>query len=229
MLESFEQINLFPVTTEDVLRNALFALSCGLLLSIFYRLVYRGANYSVTYVNSLVLLALVSSVVVVVIGNNVARAFGLVGALSVIRFRTVVRDTLDLVFIFLSLAVGMACGVGMNAVAVIGTVAGGAVILALTFTHFSAPRRRQHLLQITYDSNAHDESLFSKKIGAFCRQAKLVSLKQVGESGMMEAMYHVALRKVERAPEFLKTMKEMPSVRMVNVYFDEDDYNPPTM
>ena len=152
-LSSFQQVNLFPVTTEDVLRNCFFALACGLAMSIFYRIIYRGANYSVTYVNSLVLLSLVASIVVVVIGNNVARAFGLVGALSIIRFRTVVRDTLDLVFIFISLAVGMACGVGMNGVAVVGTLAAGAVILALTFTHFSAPRRRQHLLQITYESS----------------------------------------------------------------------------
>ena len=82
MLDELQQINLFPITTEDVLRNCLFALACGLLLSIVYRLIYRGANYSVTYVNSLVLLALVASIVVIVIGNNVARAFGLVGALT---------------------------------------------------------------------------------------------------------------------------------------------------
>ncbi len=229
MLDELQQINLFPVTTEDVLRNCLFALACGLLLSIVYRLIYRGANYSVTYVNSLVLLALVASIIVIVIGNNVARAFGLVGALSIIRFRTVVRDTLDLVFIFISLAVGMACGVGLNGVAVIGTLAASVIIILLTFTHFSAPRRRQHLLQISYDSTTLDDAIFTRKLGQHARRVQLVSLKNVGESGQMEAMYHLTLRNISAANQLVKDLKELPSTRNVNVYFDEDDYNPPTL
>lgn len=229
MLDELQQINLFPVTTEDVLRNCLFALCCGLLLSIVYRLVYRGANYSVTYVNSLVLLALVASIIVIVIGNNVARAFGLVGALSIIRFRTVVRDTLDLVFIFISLAVGMACGVGLNGVAVIGTLAASVIIILLTFTHFSAPRKRQHLLQISYDSEALDDALFNKKLGQHARGVHLVSLKNIGENGQMEATYHLTLRNAANANLLVRDLKSMPSTKNVNVYFDEDDYNPPTL
>ncbi len=229
MLDQLQQINLFPVTTEDVLRNCFFALACGLVLSVTYRLIYRGANYSVTYVNSLVLLALVASIVVVVIGNNVARAFGLVGALSIIRFRTVVRDTLDLVFIFISLAVGMAAGVGLNGVAVVGTLAASAIIILLTFTHFSAPRKRQHLLQISYDSETLDDALFSKKLGRHARRVHLVSLRNVGENGQMEAMYHLTLRDANAANLLVKDLKELPATRNINVYFDEDDHNPPTL
>jgi hypothetical protein len=108
------------------------ALICGLLLSIIYRATYRGPSYSVTFVNSLVLLTIISSIVIMVIGNNIARAFGLVGAMSIIRFRTAIRDTMDLVYIFLSLAIGMACGVGLTAVALVGSLIAGLVVLGLT-------------------------------------------------------------------------------------------------
>jgi uncharacterized membrane protein YhiD involved in acid resistance len=229
MIDQLQQVNLFPVTTEDVLKNCLFALMCGLILSVVYRLIYRGANYSVTYVNSLVLLSLVASIVVIVIGNNVARAFGLVGALSIIRFRTVVRDTLDLVFIFIALAVGMACGVGLNGVAVIGTLAASGIIIALTFTHFSAPRRRQHLLQISYFSEKMDDVLFSRKLQNHARRVQLISMKNVGENGQMEAMYHLTLKNVGVAGALIQDLKQMEATKNVNLYFDEDDYNPPTL
>lgn len=101
MFEEYQNLSVFPTSSSDVIANLFVALICGLVLSIIYRTTYRGPSYSVTFVNSLVLLTLISSIVIMVIGNNIARAFGLVGAMSIIRFRTAIRDTMDLVFIFL--------------------------------------------------------------------------------------------------------------------------------
>ena len=125
MFEEYQNLAVFPNSTADVLANLVVAFLCGLMMSIVYRLTYRGPSYSVTFVNSLVLLSIISAIVIMVIGNNIARAFGLVGAMSIIRFRTAIRDTMDLVFIFLSLALGMACGVGLNLLALLGTGFGG--------------------------------------------------------------------------------------------------------
>ncbi|HNE30296.1 MAG TPA: DUF4956 domain-containing protein [Saprospiraceae bacterium] len=139
MLEEYQNLAVFPTSSADVLANLLVALCCGLVLSVVYRLTYRGPSYSVTFVNSLVLLSIISAIVIMVVGNNIARAFGLVGAMSIIRFRTAIRDTMDLVFIFLALALGMACGVGLNIVALCGALVAGLVVIVLTFTHFGAP------------------------------------------------------------------------------------------
>lgn len=73
--------------------------------------------------------------------------------MSIIRFRTAIRDTMDLVFIFLSLAIGMACGVGLTSVALLGSLIAGMVVVSLTYTHFGAPRRRHFLLQIIRQSS----------------------------------------------------------------------------
>lgn len=192
-------------------------------------MVYRGPNYSVSFVNSLVILALVSAIVMLVIGNNIARAFGMIGALSIIRFRTAIRDAMDLMFIFLSLAMGMAAGVGMGWVAIIGTAVASLIIMALTYTHFSEPRRRHHILQLSYDSLRHDEGFFSKVLTRHCRSVKMVSLKNVGTEGQFEATYHLTLRKSEQAPAFLKEINTMPSVVYASLFFDEDDLNAPTI
>lgn len=225
MFEDYQNLAVFPTTSADVFANLMVAVVCGLVLSIIYRITYRGPSYSVTFVNALVLLSIIAAIVIMVIGNNIARAFGLVGAMSIIRFRTAIRDTMDLVFIFLALAVGMACGVGLSAVALSGTLIAGLVVIALTFTHFGAPRRRHFLLQIVH-TGADD---LAQSLIRYCRSLKLVSMKNVGLDDLTESNYHITLKDLRKSEEMVRTLRQKPGVQQVNVYFDEDDYNPPTM
>lgn len=227
MFTEYQNLAVFPTATADVLVNLLVAFVCGLIMSIIYRITYRGPSYSVTFVNSLVLLSIIAAIVIMVIGNNIARAFGLVGAMSIIRFRTAIRDTMDLVFIFLSLALGMACGVGLNVVAVVGSLLAGFVVIALTFTNFGAPRKRHFLLQIIHHSI--DQIDVTKPLAKYCSSLKLVSLKNIGLDDLTESNYHITLKSIRKTEEMVRMLRESPGVKQVNVYFDEDDFNPPTM
>ncbi len=227
MFEEYQNLAVFPTSSADVLANMVISLLCGVALSVIYRVTYRGPSYSVTFVNSLVLLNLIATIIIMVIGNNVARAFGLVGAMSIIRFRTAIRDTMDLVFIFLSLALGMACGVGLNAIALTGVLLAGLAIIILTFTHFGAPRRRHFLLQIIHHSRSDQD--VSQPLGRFCRSLKLVSLKNIGLDDLTESNYHITLKDVRKTEEMVRTLRQSKGVQQVNVFFDEDDYNAPTM
>lgn len=227
MFEEYQNLSVFPTSSTDVIANLLVALTCGLLLSMVYRSTYRGPSYSVTFVNSLVLLTIIASIVIMVIGNNIARAFGLVGAMSIIRFRTAIRDTMDLVFIFLSLAIGMACGVGLTAVALVGSLIAGLVVLALTYTHYGAPRRRHFLLQIVRQSS--EQTDLTQALSRVCKSIKLVSMKNVGMEDLTESNYHITLKDIRKTEEIVQSVRQMNGVQQVNVYFDEDDYNPPTM
>lgn len=227
LTDHYQNLSVFPTTSVDVLANLLVALVCGLVLSLIYRATYRGPSYSVTFVNSLVLLTIIASIVIMVIGNNIARAFGLVGAMSIIRFRTAIRDTMDLVFIFLSLAIGMACGVGLSAVALAGTLLAGLVVVALTFTHFGAPRRRHFLIQILRQTGEQVD--LTQVLGRYCKSLKLVSMKNVGLDELTESNYHITLKDSRKTDEIVGHLRQIPGVVQVNVYFDEDDYNPPTM
>ncbi|MFN0174887.1 MAG: DUF4956 domain-containing protein [Saprospiraceae bacterium] len=223
----YQNLAVFPTATADVLANLLVAFICGLMMSIVYRLTYRGPSYSVTFVNSLVLLSIIAAIVIMVIGNNIARAFGLVGAMSIIRFRTAIRDTMDLVFIFLALALGMACGVGLNIVAVTGSLLAGLVVIALTFTNFGAPRKRHFLLQIIHHSSEQND--VTKPLSRYCSTLKLVSLKNIGLEDLTESNYHITLKSTKKTEEMVRNLRETPGVQQVNVFFDEDDFNPPTM
>ncbi|MEM6344846.1 MAG: DUF4956 domain-containing protein [Bacteroidota bacterium] len=228
MLRDFQQgLDLFPLTLQDILINMGVALVCGLIISAVYRLTYKGPSYSVTFVNSLVLLTMISAIVILVIGNNLARAFGLVGTMSIIRFRTAVRDTQDIIFIFFALAIGLASGVGLPLLAFGGTIIISIVVLLLVSTQYGNPRKRQYLLQISYNANPENEANLMLILKQYCRQLKLVNLKTIGLNDELEAFYHISFRNPNKYEELIQRLHEVPDVHHINLYFDEDDANPP--
>ena len=94
----------------DIVVNLFVAAILGLFISVVYKNTHRGLSYSQSFMVTIILVTVIVSMVMMVIGNNIARAFALVGALSIIRFRTVVKDTKDTAFVFMALAAGMAAG-----------------------------------------------------------------------------------------------------------------------
>jgi len=115
----------------DIVTALLLALALGTVVALIYRVSVPGRVLSPAMQSSLVLLALVAAMVMMVIGNNIARAFSLVGALAIVRFRTRLRSPWDISFVFFALAVGIACGVMAWQVAIIGTTVISLSVLAL--------------------------------------------------------------------------------------------------
>jgi uncharacterized membrane protein YhiD involved in acid resistance len=222
MFNQFQSLELFPVTILDVMTNLLVALVSGLIIALVYRFIYKGPSYSVSYVNSLVLLTLITSVVILVIGNNLARAFGLVGAMSIIRFRTAVRDVQDIVFIFFALSIGMAAGVGLHVIALAGTVMISIIAIILVTFKFGAPRKSEYLVQLTYISTPETESKLESILKKHCRKLRLVNLKTISED-RIEGFYQVTYKNKEKSGDLLRDLTNFDQVVNVNLFFDEDD------
>lgn len=222
MLEQFQNIELFPVSVFDVLFNLFVALICGIIIALVYRFIYRGPSYSVTYVNSLVLLTIITSVIILVIGNNLARAFGLVGTMSIIRFRTAVRDVQDIVFLFFALGMGMAAGVGLHVIAFAGTIVISIVAIVLMVFNFGAPPKREYLIQISFFSTEENEQEINKIIQQHCKKFKLVNMKNLIDN-KIEVYYHARFKNKAKSGELLRDLKNFEPVANVNIYFDDDD------
>lgn len=169
--QSFLTLGLGPA---QVLRNLGAACSCGLLVAFFYQGVTQRQAHNRAFILSLVGLSLITSPVIRVIGNNLARAFGLVGTMSIIHFRTAVKDVQDVVFIFFSLAAGMAAGVGMYAAAFIGTGAVGAALLFLSRLGSLAQKRREYLLLLSYLPVAGEEAPYLQVFKTYCTTHQLI-------------------------------------------------------
>lgn len=109
------------LTLEDILLNFLIASILASVIFLSYRLTHSGVSYSGRFNVTLVMLTLVTTLVMNVIGNNIALSLGMVGALSIVRFRTAVKDTRDTAYIFWCIAIGICCGVSEYMIAGIGT------------------------------------------------------------------------------------------------------------
>ena len=94
----------------DVLLSLSLSLICSLVVAWVYRNTHKNISYSQSYVQTLIILGMLITLIMLIVGSNIARAFALVGALSVVRFRNAIKETRDVGFIFLVMGIGMACG-----------------------------------------------------------------------------------------------------------------------
>ena len=223
MNTEFRDFFYFALSPAEALANLLVALLCGSLIAILYRSTYKGVSYSTGYVVSLIMLTLITALVIMVIGNNLARAFGLVGAMSIIRFRTAVKDTQDIMFIFFALAVGLASGSNMYAIALVGTFFIGAVILVASWFNNTVKVQREYLLQVVYSSTLNQSDEMTKIIRQYCRKHRLINIKKMGEKDqeLVEHSYYVVLKNTNKSEQFIADMNKLKGVSRINLFFDE--------
>lgn len=226
-MHDFQSIELFPITPLEILYSLIVSFICGILISIVYRLTYKGPNYSRTFVSSLIVLTIITSLVLLIIGNNLARAFGLVGAMSIIRFRTAVRDVQDIVFIFFSLGIGMASGGGQYLVAIIGTVFICMVLLLLSNTNVFQTANVNYLIHITYKPNEINDEV-KKLLKSSTKSLKVVNVRALDEKDFIEVYYNLKLKSGVEKEILIRKLKNFDDVRDINIYFDDDDTNAPT-
>ena len=119
------------VDTKSVIIGISVAAVLALYIFFIYRIVTRKTFYSKTFNLSLIAMAIITAAIIITIQSNIVLSLGMVGALSIVRFRTAVKDPLDLVFLYWSISIGIICGAGLSAVAVVLTLVLSAVIIVM--------------------------------------------------------------------------------------------------
>ncbi len=140
-----------------ILQKMVLTLVLGLFVCGIYRKTYRGVVYSQSFNNALVILALITTLVIIAITSNIILSLGMVGALSIVRFRNAVKDPLDVTFMFWSLAIGIAVGAGFFALAMFGSAFIGGVLYALSLYKVT---QMPYLLVLHYANNC-DSQVFA--------------------------------------------------------------------
>ncbi len=223
-MTDLQTIFTFTITASDVFKNVLVAMLCGFMIALLYKHTYRGLNYSSSFTVSLILLTMITAIVIMVIGNNLARAFGMVGAMSIIRFRTAVKDAADIMFIFFALTIGLAAGVKLYSIAFLGTIMVGGTYLFVNSFSFSLSGKREFLLHITTIGGELLGNPFGDLFNGYCKNHKLVNVKTIGEEidQIMEYSYYVKLKNESKGSELVSGLKKINGVHQVNLFFDED-------
>jgi hypothetical protein len=176
--------------------EVLFALGlsfvCVICVSYVYRFTHKGAGYSQSYVQSLVLMGLVTTLIMIVIGSNIARAFSLVGALSIIRFRNAIKETRDVAYIFFAMAISMGCGTRFFIESVIATVVISTVMLFMHFVDFGSHRRiPERLLKVQLPPGSDLDAVLEPVMRSLFESFSVVSIETIRQGLYVEAVFSV--------------------------------------
>jgi uncharacterized membrane protein YhiD involved in acid resistance len=203
------------------------AMLLGLAIAWVYRRA-RGANGEAeSFGVTLVLLTILIAMVTQVIGDNVARAFSLVGALSIVRFRTVVRDTQDTAYVIFAVAIGMAMGANHPSVALCGLVVIGLTALMLRGRGGKLPAPPDEVLPFALHVRmaiGHDaDTLLKATLDQFLSARRLVSVTTARQGLSLDATYHASLEGDNHASALVNALNRLDGVQGVELQRREDE------
>ncbi|PPA70266.1 DUF4956 domain-containing protein [Jeotgalibacillus proteolyticus] len=189
------------------------------IIAYLYKKTHTGARYSQSFVQTIIIMGVTVSVIMIVIGNNVAVAFGLVGAFSIIRFRSAMSDPKDIAFIFFGMAAGISCGLGFYILAIIFTVSLSIIILFLYFIDFGKSGSSKKRLTITVPENLHDENTFDKILDQYLKSYDLRSIETTNLGTMIQLVYIVQNKENVKDKELMDELRKVNGNLKVSVNY----------
>ena len=191
----------------------------GFLIFVSYYITHRGTIYSKKFNASLVVLTVLTGTVMTVIGNNIALSLGMVGALSIVRFRTAIKDSRDTVYIFWTVIVGICCGVGDYMVALIGSAVTFIVLFIL-----GAIKNDNRMLIIVRGAR-NKQSIVTGYIFNIFKNKAILRVKNTTED-TMELIYEVSsslLKKAEKDISITDGIYDLGGIEYVNIVMQNDE------
>jgi hypothetical protein len=190
----------------------------SLVIAWVYRFTHRGVSYSQGYVHTLVIMGTVVALIMLVIGSNIARAFALVGALSIVRFRNAMKESRDVGFIFMVMAVGMAVGTRLFALATFSAALLSAFAVLLYKLNMFAKVVRERILRIQMPVDRDHEQILAEVFRELLEEQRIISLETVRAGALQEVVYSVVLKKrtsPQQLIEAIRTRNDNQKVTLV--------------
>jgi uncharacterized membrane protein YhiD involved in acid resistance len=207
----------------SIIMNLVLALLAGLLIGVIYRKTHKGLSYSQSFVVTLVLMCITVSAVMMVIGSNLARAFALVGALTIVRFRTVVKDTKDTAFIFFALTEGIASGTGNYLLTVFSTLFIGTVAMLLSRTNFGSMHRSEFILRFRFNRETGDEQGYIGFIGERASKSTIIHIEPSSDGIYLTLTYDISLKTGFSSSDIVTGLNAVQGVDNVNLVAASND------
>jgi hypothetical protein len=192
--------------------SLLLAFVCGHAIAWTYMFTHTGLSYSRSYVNSLILLPVLVALVMLVLSNNLVVAFGLMAIFSMVRFRSILRDTLDTTYVLSVIVVGLACGTMKFTSAILGCLAIVAVMVYFRVTSFGTRQRYDLILNLQWTRSAGELPDLLSLLKRHSRGVTCASQRSgEGQSGY-DLSYRLLLRDPERTHELMDELKSLEGV-----------------
>ena len=208
-----EIFNFQELTGEFTVLDVVIVMILSFVLSAFigwiYKKTHRGTSYTQSYVFTLVINGMVVALVMMIVGSNIARAFSLVGALSIIRFRNAVKETRDVGFIFFTMAIGMAVGTKFYFLAIVAAVVISLMILLMTRFNWFAREMASQILRVQVPNGVFFDQLFDSPFLKYTSSSELISVDSIHSGMLTELTYSIGMKKSNQIQDFLTEIKNL--------------------
>lgn len=208
--------NISSISVLDMLLTIVLSFGIGLFIFLVYKKTYRGVMYSAGFGTTLIALTMITSIVILAVTSNVVLSLGMVGALSIVRFRTAIKDPLDIAFLFWSIGAGIILAAGMIPLAIVGSVCIGLILLV-----FVNQKPHTHPYMVILNCTDHDA-----EVGATEFLAKNVLRTTVKSKSAVKGAIemNIEVRLKEDDTDFINILSEMPGVNSAVIVSYNGDY-----
>lgn len=208
--------NVSSISALDMILTIVLSFGIGLFIFLVYKKTYRGVMYSAGFGTTLIALTMITATVILAVTSNVVLSLGMVGALSIVRFRTAIKDPLDIAFLFWSIGAGIILAAGMIPLAIIASVCIG-IILLVFVNRTSNTHPYMVVLSCTdHDAEAKAKKFLSKNV------TRTTTKSKSAVKGAIELSIEVRLK--EDDTDFINILSEMPGVNSAVIVSYNGDY-----
>lgn len=198
--------------TEQIVFALLLTFALAFVMATVYRWTFIGFSYSRSFVHTMVLGSMVVCMVILAIGNNLARGLGILGTLAIIRFRTPIRDSRDMIFLFACFGIGIACGAATYSVATVGTIMLSLAALMLHWSPFASRREYEGLLRFTAPSASGSEEQAQAVMRQYCSTFNLIAMREAAQGDLLEFSYQIRLIDPSYQSELIDRLRQVAGI-----------------
>ena len=183
------------------------AIILGLIISLAYIKTHKKEGYVQSFTITLIMLPVIISIIILLVGNNIARAFSLAGAFSIIRFRSAPGDPKDISYVFFTLAVGLACGMGYIGYGIIVTIILCLVMIILDIINFAKAKTKTMYLKITVPEDLNFEGVFNDILEKYTIKWDLARVRTRDFGALFELSYSLQIKDDMPQKEFIDEIR----------------------
>jgi hypothetical protein len=206
-----------------LLLSMFLAFLAGQLMAWVYMYTHSGLSYSRTYVNSLIIIPMTVSLVMTVLDNNLVTAFSLMAVFAIVRFRNIVRDTLDTVYILTLIVIGMAAGTQLFMSAVVGSLLFSTIMLYLSFTSFGARQRYDFIINLHWSRPEREINELLTLLKRHSMKVQLASQRSTQAEEGTDLSYRLLLRDPDQSYSLLEELRAATGVSRVTALRAEEE------
>ena len=204
-----------PLDLSAMLLGLLLAFLAGQLLAWVYMLTHTGLSYSKSFVNSLIVIPVIVALVMLVLQNNLVTAFGLMAVFAIVRFRNILRDTMDTTYVLSVIVIGMACGTQKFSSAVIGALVTAGILIYLWYTAFGSRHRYDLILNLRWTRPLSELPELTKLLSRHSLKTQIASQRAQDDLSGADLSYRLLLRDPARTGDLLVELRTLNGVSQV--------------